>query len=197
MSIAIAVVHEHRAALATDSMIHFGGDKVPTWNLADPKMRRVGTAWLAATGWTLYSNILDDWLADRKRMPALNSSAAVFRFFNDLWRRLHERYSFVRDQPEDHDSPFGDLDSTFLVVSPGGLFHVASDLSVTRFEHYFAIGSGAPLAMGAVHALRESGSDFDAATLARAGVEAALSHDLYCGGPVNLETVRLRAAPRG
>jgi ATP-dependent protease HslVU (ClpYQ) peptidase subunit len=51
--------------------------------------------------------------------------------------------------------------------------------------------------MGAVHALRESGSDFDAATLARAGVEAALSHDLYCGGPVNLETVRLRAAPRG
>lgn len=192
MSIAVAVRRDTTVALATDSMIHFGGEKVPTWNLADPKMRRVGQAWVAATGWTLYSNILDDWLDGRKRMPSLTTSAAVFRFFNDLWKRLHERYSFVRDQPDDHDSPFGDLDSTFLVVSPGGVFHVASDLSVTRFEHYFAIGSGAPVALGAIHALWDT--DADAAALARAGVDAAMTHDLYCGGPINEVSVRLRGA---
>lgn len=193
MSIAVAVRRGAVVALATDSMIHFGGEKVPTWNLADPKMRQVGSAWIAATGWTVYSNILDDWLASTKRMPSLTSSPAVFRFFNDLWRRLHERYSFVRDQPDDHDSPFGDLDSTFLVASPGGIFHVASDLSVTRFEQYFAIGSGAPIALGAIHALKDR--DLDAAALAGAGVEAAMTHDLYCGGPVNTAEVRVRKTP--
>jgi ATP-dependent protease HslVU (ClpYQ) peptidase subunit len=190
MSIAAAVLRDGQLALATDSMIHFGGEKVPAANLADPKMRRIGGAWVASTGWTLYSNILEDWLGGRKRMPSLADETAIFRFFNGFWRDLHERYSFVRDQPEDHDSPFGDLDSTFLVISPGGLFHVASDLSVTRFQQYFAIGSGASLAMGAVHALWER--ETDALALARAAVAAAVDHDLYCGGPVNEATVRLR-----
>jgi hypothetical protein len=191
MSVAIAVLKDRTLALATDSMIHFGGEKVPTDNLADPKMRPVGPAWLAATGWSLYSNILDDWLGGRKRMPSLATAPAVFRFFNDLWGQLHDRYSFVKDQPEDHDSPFGDLDSTFLVASPGGLFHVASDLSVTEFRRYFAIGSGAPLAMGAVHALWDSG--LGAAEIAVRAAGAAVDHDLYCGAPVNVQTVRVKA----
>ncbi|MEE4360862.1 MAG: hypothetical protein V2I63_04990 [Pseudomonadales bacterium] len=190
MSIAAAVVRDGEIALATDSMIHFGGEKVPSSNLADPKMRRIGQAWVASTGWTLYSNIFEDWLGGRKRAPTLTDGVTIFRFFNLLWKDLHDRYSFVRDQPEDHDSPFGDLDSTFLVICPGGLFHVASDLSVTRFEQYFAIGSGAPLAMGALHALWAS--EQDAGALATGAVEAAITHDLYCGGPVNLASLRLR-----
>lgn len=194
MSVAVAVLKDRHLALATDSMIHFGGEKVPTDNLADRKMRRVGQAWLAATGWSLYSNILDDWLGARKRMPSLATSPAVFRFFNDLWAQLHDRYSFVKDQPDDHDSPFGDLDSTFLVASPGGLFHVASDLSVTEFQRYFAIGSGASLAMGAVHALWDS--DLSAEEIARKAAAAAIDLDLYCGAPVNVETVRLKGTRR-
>lgn len=194
MSVAVAVLKDRTLALATDSMIHFGGEKVPTDNLADRKMRRVGQAWLAATGWSLYSNILDDWLGGRKRMPSLATSPAVFRFFNDLWNQLHDRYSFVKDQPDDHDSPFGDLDSTFLVASPGGLFHVASDLSVTEFQRYFAIGSGASLAMGAVHALWDS--ELTAAEIATKAAAAAIDLDLYCGAPINVETVRLKGARR-
>ena len=189
MSVAVAVVRNGHVHLATDSMIHFGGEKVPPGNLADRKMRPVGRAWMAATGWSLYSNILDDWLEGRKRMPSLSSPAHVFRFFNALWDQLHDRYSFVKDQPEDHDSPFGDLDSTFLVASPGGLFHVASDLSVTAFEQYFAIGSGASVALGAVHALWDSDLGGDA--IAEAGVRAAIDLDLYCGGPINAERVKL------
>ena len=194
MSVAIAVVRDRTLALATDSMIHFGGDKIPTANLADRKMRPVGPAWLAATGWSLYSNILEDWLGGRKRMPSLATSGAIFRFFNDFWGQLHDRYSFVKDQPDDHDSPFGDLDSTFIVASPGGLFHVASDLSVTEFRQYFAIGSGGSIAMGAAHALWDS--DLSAEQIAVKAAEAAIDMDLYCGAPVNLETVRLKKPAR-
>jgi len=188
VSVAVAVRRDDTVALATDSMIHFGGEKVPPDNLADRKMRPVGSAWLASTGWSLYANILDDVLADRRRQPRLVDARSIFRFFNDLWRDLHERYSFVRDQPDSHDSPFGELDASFLVVCAGGIFHVASDLAVSPFHRYFAIGSGAPLAIGALHVLQEAG--LDAPTAATRAVEAACAHDLYCGGPVNIESVR-------
>ena len=104
---------------------------------------------------------------------------------------LHERYNFVKDQADDADSPFGSLDSTFLVVCASGIFGVASDLSVLRYERYFAIGSGAPIALGAVHALYES--EHDAEAIARSAASAAIDHDVYCGHPIHVATVRQRA----
>ena len=116
----------------------------------------------------------------------------IFKFFTRLWEELHERYNFVKDQADDADSPFGSLDSTFLVVCAQGIFGVASDLSVLRYERYFAIGSGAPIALGAVHALYES--EGDAEVIARSAALAAIDHDVYCGHPIHVATVRERAA---
>jgi ATP-dependent protease HslVU (ClpYQ) peptidase subunit len=190
MSIAVAVEKNGTIALATDSQTNFGSERVPPENLAERKYRRVGDCWLAATGWSLYTNILDDVLASG-RPPRLDSARGIFGFFRGLWTTLHERYNFVRDQPENHDSPFGDLDASFLVASPAGIFSVSSDLTVTPFARYFAIGSGAPVALGALHALY--GHVDDAADMAQRAVHAAIAHDIYCGLPVNLETLRRRA----
>ena len=146
---------------------------------------------MAATGWTLYSNILADVLGRRRAVPRLDGEVNIFKFFTRLWEDLHERYNFVKDQADDADSPFGSLDSTFLVVCARGIFGVASDLSVLRYERYFAIGSGAPIALGAVHALYDS--ERDAEAIAHSAVLAAIDHDVYCGLPVHVATVRERA----
>jgi ATP-dependent HslUV protease, peptidase subunit HslV len=196
MSIAVAVQKQGRIALATDSQTNLGGERVPPENRTDPKYLRIGDAYLAATGWTLYTNILEDVLKRRRAQPRLDSEMRIFVFFNELWRVLHERYNFVRDQGgEDGDrSPFGSLDSSFLVACPTGLYSVSSDLSVTRYERYFAIGSGAPVALGAVHAIYEG--DLSASAIAERAVGAAMSHDIYCGPPVNLVEIRERRARR-
>ena len=94
----------------------------------------------------------------------------------------------MKDQADDTDSPFGSLDSTFLVVSRTGIFSVSSDLSVLRYGRYFAIGSGAPFALGAVHALYET--DLDAPSIAAAAAGAAIDHDVYCGLPLHAASVR-------
>ena len=78
------------------------------------------------------------------------------------------------------------------MVCARGVFGVASDLSVLRYERYFAIGSGAPIALGAVHALYESESDAEA--IAHSAAAAAIDHDVYCGHPVHAVTVRERVA---
>jgi len=192
MSIAVAVRKSGHIALASDSMTSMGAERIPAENRTDRKYITLGNAHLATTGWTLYSNILEDLLARRRGVPRLLDERSIFRFFNELWHVLHERYSFVRDQPagDDDGSPFGSLDSSFLVVAPGGLFAVANDLSVTRFERYFAIGSGAHVAMGACHALYEGAAT--AAEVARGAVAAAIAHDVYCGPPINEVSVRER-----
>ena len=190
MSIAVAVRKDARIVLATDSQTNLGSERVPAANLSGAKFMQIGEAYMAATGWTLYSNILADVLGRRRAMPRLDGEVNIFKFFTRLWEELHERYNFVKDQADDADSPFGSLDSTFLVVCTQGIFGVASDLSVLRYERYFAIGSGAPIALGAVHALYES--ERNAEAIARDAASAAIDHDVYCGHPVHVVTVRER-----
>jgi ATP-dependent HslUV protease subunit HslV len=187
MSIAVAVRTADQIVLATDSKRTFGGGAVPVDNLRDVKIRRVGGAYIATTGWGVYTNILEDYLRGG-RQPRLVDSASIFTFFRSFWKALHQRYAFVNDQCSESDSPFGDLDASFLVVAPSGIFYVACDMSVTEFDQYYAVGSGAGYALGAMHALY--GSKNDAQTIARRAVAAATALDIYCGGEINLVTLR-------
>jgi ATP-dependent HslUV protease subunit HslV len=191
MSIAVAVRTNEHIVLATDSKRTFGGGAVSADNLRDVKMRRVGNAYVATTGWGVYTNILEDYLR-AGRSPRLRDSASIFAFFRNFWQALHRRYAFVNDQCSESDSPFGDLDASFLIAADSGIFYVACDMSVTEFDQYYAVGSGAGYALGAMHALY--GGKLDAETVARRAISAASALDIYCGGETNL--IKLRARKR-
>jgi len=186
MSVAVAVRIRDQIVIAADTKRTFGSGAVSDANFTDLKVRAVGASYIATTGWGLYSNILDDYLVSRKK-ARLTDQASIFSFFRQFWKDLHERYSFVSDQRPDDDSPFGDLDASFLIASPEGIFSVACDMSVTQFEQYYAIGSGAPYALGAIHTLYDP--EGDALKVAERGVEAAMALDIYCGGRVTAFTV--------
>jgi ATP-dependent HslUV protease, peptidase subunit HslV len=190
MSIAVAVRNKGRIVIACDTKRTFGSGQVTEQNLTDVKVRKVGAAYLATTGWGLYSNILDDYLATRRNARLLDQRS-IFAFFRTFWKDLHERYSFVNDQRPDDESPFGDLDASFLIASSHGIYSVACDMSVTEFKQYYAIGSGAPYALGALHALYRDATD--AESVARRAVDAATALDIYCGGPTTLFSLPARA----
>ena len=75
-----------------------------------------------------------------------------------------------------------------MIASPAGIFSVACDMSVTEFQQYYAIGSGAPYALGAMHALYKDTADPD--MIARKATESAMALDLYCGGSVTAFSMR-------
>ena len=54
--------------------------------------------------------------------------------------------------------------------------------SITQFQQYYAIGSGAGYALGALHALY---GDHSPTETARRAVQAAIDLDIYCGGEIN------------
>ena len=188
MSIAVAVHKNNDIVLATDSQTSMGQERVPVENFHDYKFLSVGDIYMATTGWSVYTNIINDWLNESKTTPPLHDESTIFRFFNTLWGRLHDRYHFVKDQEEDSESPFGSLDSSFLIIAETGIFAVAPDLAVSRIRRYFAIGAGAEAALGSMYTLYNRGSS--ATEIATTAVEAAIAHNIYCGLPINTITIK-------
>ena len=109
----------------------------------------------------------------------------VFRFFLSFWKALHDKYSFVNDQCEEEDSPFGELDASFLVATKKRIFFVTSQMSVCEFHKFHAIGAGSDFSIGAMHVLYEQ--ELNAEQIARMGADAAIAHDIYCGGEIQIE----------
>ena len=188
MSIAVAVQKHGRITIGTDSQTSFGASRMPVENLRTVKTHRIGNSVMATTGWGLYENILDDYLG-RHPNTELGGRQQIFGFFMRLWQDLRERYTMVKEQcDKDDDSPFASLDASFLVVNNEGIFHVGTDMSVTQFERYYAIGSGADFSLGALEALYADTPD--AETLCNRAVEVAIAFDVHCGGPVQMESVQ-------
>lgn len=183
MSIVVGVAKEGRAVMAADTQRSFGAEIVPPDNQAATKIRRIGRSLLGRSGWGVYDNILDDLLEQREE-PELGGTSQIFRFFNDLWRVLHARYAFVNDQAKHRNSPFGDLGGSFLVANRNGIFYVAPNLGVTRFDKYYAIGSGADYSLGAMHQLYDRESD--PRSIARAAAETATAFNANCGGGIEV-----------
>ncbi len=182
MSIVVAARNGKKIAMACDTMQCFGSMKQYHDNIESPKIRRVGSSLIGGTGWGVYDNILMDFV-DRRRVGPLTDCAAIYRFFLGLWKHLREgEYGFVKEQRNDDDSPFVDLDASFLVVNEHGIFRVGSDLGVLACKHYWAIGSGASYAFGALHILMPDITN--PGTLVRRACEAAMHFDDSCGGDV-------------
>jgi ATP-dependent HslUV protease, peptidase subunit HslV len=184
MSIAVAVSKGGLTVIAADSQENFGDRKLLRQNHRASKITRVGPAYVATTGWGLYENILDHYLA-KAPTPRLTNQRAIFGFFLKLWKELGKRYSLVNDQPhQDDDSPFADIDSSFLIANAGGIYHVSGNLTVSEFHQYYAVGSGASYALGVLHALYDQ--RLGAEEMARRACEAAMAFDIYCGGEIDV-----------
>jgi ATP-dependent HslUV protease subunit HslV len=188
MSVIAAVRKGSHIAIAADTQDNFGDLRPPSENHEAAKLRRVGGAVLGSSGWALYDDIFDHYLA-RGRRVILRDRRSIFDFFVKFWKDLHKNYPFVNDQPgKESETPFANLDASFLVASPGGIFLVSSNMSVSEFRQYYAIGSGSDYAIGAVHALYEDVRD--PAAIAEKAVRAAMAYDTSCGGRITQEMVK-------
>ncbi len=187
MSIIVAVTKRGRTAIAADTLYMTGPQKDYADDLVGrSKVRPIGKSLIGLAGWSLYQNIFEHYVA-KQRVTTLGSEQAIFSFFLTFWKALRDKYSFVREQRDGGDSPFSDLDSTFLIANASGIYDVHGNLTVWQHKQYCAIGSGAQYAYGALHAIYDqSGS---ARQIASDAVAAAIRFDDGCGGPIEVFSV--------
>ena len=187
MTTIVAVEKANSIAIAYDNVTGVGS--VATVNaIRQSKVNKYGDTYIGVAGLSVYNNLLSHYLK-RNELPKLCDEDSILQFFLDFWKELHDNYHFVDDQSvEDHPSPFADLDAEFIVVNQTGMYRIKEILSVNKFEKFFAIGSGASHAEGALSVLYST--DMNAVDIARESVRIAIEFDRGSGG--GIESVELQ-----
>ena len=187
----------HRIAMSADALTTFDETRLPPeLDAAGEKIVRVetagGEAYVGIVGFTAHVLVLQDAL-ERMEDADLSSRRGIFETFRALHPVLKEDYYLLPDSGQEGD-PYESTQVSLLVAAPTGIFGVYDMREVHEFSRFWAMGSGASYALGAMHA-RWAGAEqgaLDAAALAALGVEAGCAFDRSSAPPV--QTVALDAA---
>ena len=179
------------AALATDALTSFDGLRLPPdLDAAGEKVVRVGDAVVGIVGYTAHHLVIQDALERYRDSVDLGSRRGIFETFRALHPVLKDEYYLLPETDQDGD-PYESTQVSLLVASPGGIFGVYDMREVHEFTRYWAQGSGASYALGAMHARwpEAEAGDLDAGALAAVGVEAGCRFDTASGPPVTVYEV--------
>lgn len=157
------------------------------------KIVRAGDAWIAPTGPASAQLVLRHHLRRLERAPRFDGIDAIFGFLTEFQKALRDEY--LVHGKEDASDDFESMRMELAVVSPAGIFGCYPQRSVQEYKRFYAFGSGAAFALGAMHVAEPHVRT--AEELARIGVEAAAAFDLHSGLPLTVRTVELRGVAAG
>jgi ATP-dependent HslUV protease subunit HslV len=188
----IVVVRKGSAAcIAADSLAKYGETRESAAYVANyEKLLQVGDTWLGPTGPASAQLVMASYFAAEEARRDFSSTLSIFETFTDLMGALKEDYFLI--PKEDERDPYESLQMETLVAGPAGIFGVYPLRSVQEYSRFYAFGSGAELAMGAMHASYER--EDDPATVARIGLEAAAEFDDSTAAPFTLQRITVVGA---
>ena len=117
-----------------------------------------------------------------------SSRLAIFESFLSLHPLLKEKY-FLNAKDED-DDPYESTQIDALIANPFGIFGVHSLREVTEYKKFWAIGSGAEYALGAMFAVYDSA--VSAEEIAHAGVAAGAEFNNASSMPLSSYVIDLQ-----
>lgn len=176
------------AAIAADTLTTFGNTRLtPNNDASYDKILQHGDSFVGLCGSAAHHLVLASVMrrfADLK----FTSKEEIFESFRRLHPILKEEH-FLNPK-EDEDDPYESSHMTSLIANPNGIYAVYSMREVFEYNRFWAIGSGADFALGALH---QAYSRYDnPADIARAGIETGCEFDKSSGLPMTLYTVRLK-----
>ena len=176
------------ACIAADTLATYGDLREPADLVAtSDKLVRVGEAWVAPTGPASAQLVLKHHLRGLTAAPQLRDVDEIFDFLTQLQRSLRDDY-FVLGK-EDNQDDYESMRMELIIASPGGIFGAYPQRSVQEFRSFYAFGSGAEFALGAMSVASDRAED--AAALARVGIETAARFDVSTELPMTLQRVPL------
>jgi ATP-dependent HslUV protease subunit HslV len=194
MTTVVVTRKDGHACIAADTRAAYGDTREGADLICNSdKIVRAGDAWLAPTGPASAQLVLRHYLRRLERAPRLDGIDALFGFLTEFQKSLRDEY--LVHGKEDQSDDFESMRMEIAVVSPGGIFGCYPQRSVQEYKRFYAFGSGAAFALGAMQVAEPHVQS--AEELARIGVEAAAAFDLHSGLPLTLRTVELRGAGAG
>jgi ATP-dependent HslUV protease, peptidase subunit HslV len=177
------------AAIAADTLIKWGTAKESAAYIRNhEKILKVGETFIAVTGYATFRNILQDYFDHAPEEIRLDTPANIFRTWNRLHRFLKERYYLMPEEDKEDALESSRMDC--LIANAHGIFGVAAHRTVQEFAKFYAYGSGADYALGAMYSVYDDPAR-GAEDIARHGVTAASEFDDATSLPLTAYTVKL------
>ncbi len=182
MSTIVAVRKNGRIVIAADSLTTFGDTRLPASDdAAWDKIHRYRDSYIGIVGSAAHLLVVQSLFTEAVDYD-LSSRSAIFETFRSLHPRLKEEY-FLNPK-EDEEDAYESTRMDALIANPNGIFGLFSLREVFEYQRFWAVGSGADYALGAMHALWDREQDAEA--IARAGVEAGAAFNSATSLPMTL-----------
>lgn len=184
MSTIVAVQRGEEIVVGADTLTKYGESKeTAEFKIDYSKIIEVGDSLFAFVGHASFGLVLQSYVKSLLEVPSLGSRLEIFQMARTMHPVLKKDYFMVASE----DDSFEGSDVDCLVVNKSGIYGVYSMQNVHQFSKYYAFGSGSQYAMGAMHALYESGAS--AREVAEAGLSSAVSFDDASDGPIEIRSV--------
>jgi len=198
MSTVVVAKKDGKVCIAADSLTSFGDLRLSSvYDAVHDKVLRYDENYLGIVGSAAHQLVLESVFASKKVVDKkieidFSSRLAIFESFLALHPLLKEKY-FLNAKDED-DDPYESTQIDALIANPFGIFGVHSLREVTEYNKFWAIGSGAEYALGAMFAVYDSAAS--AEEIAQTGVAAGAEFNNASSMPLSSYVIDLHQ-PRG
>lgn len=197
MSTVVVAKKDGKVCIAADSLTSFGDLKLDhRYDAAHDKILRHEENYLGIVGSAAHQLVLESVFVSKRIVEKieidLSSRLGIFESFLALHPLLKEKY-FLNSKDED-DDPYESTQIDALIANPFGIFGVHSLREVTEYKKFWAIGSGAEYALGAMFALYDT--DASAEEIAHIGVAAGAEFNNASSMPLSSYVMDLQGVEK-
>jgi ATP-dependent protease HslVU (ClpYQ) peptidase subunit len=190
MSTIVAVKKADSICIAADTLTCLGPTKESERYIAHPdKIIQVNDSYIAIVGHASWQLVLASYFANPKRMAKFRNELAIFETLVEMHQVLKEKYYL--DTKEEENDAFESSQLDALVANPHGIFGIYSLRSVQAYTRFYARGTGAHYALGAMFAAYDAPGR-TAEEIARIGIEASAEFDDGTSLPWSFRTLKIR-----
>lgn len=187
MSTVVVVQKNGRAVIGADTLTTWGHTLEPSDFVENHhKVGLFGDSYIASVGHASTQLVLRSYFA-HERDVKLGSADDIFETFRKMHRVLKDDY--FMNAGEEPDDPYEATRFNVVIANSTGIYGVFSLRTVQKFTRFFAFGSGAEYALGALTALYERIDDPD--EIAHSAIEIACTLDDGSGMPCTMHSVEL------
>lgn len=190
MSTIVVVKKGLDCCIAADSMTSFGDMQLSApYDKHHDKIQVFGSVRMGIVGSAAHTLVVESAMRHPELEPDFTSRQAIFATLTRLHKILKDDYYLSPKEIE--DDPYESTHIDAVITSPKGIFGIYSLREVYEYNRFWAVGSGAPYALGAMQALYADPKK-SARDIAKAGVEAGTEFDGASALPMTVRTLKLK-----
>lgn len=189
MSTIVAVAKNNVACIAADSLTSFGDTRQAADFVADYDkiIRFADQNYIGIVGSAAHHLVMGNLLNKHADKIDFSDRFSIFESMRQIHPILKAEYFLISKDEDDDAYESSRVDA--LIINKNGIFGLYSLREVDQYTRFWAVGSGAEFALGAMQAAYDLLDD--AVDVARAGIEAGACFDNASALPMTIYSLEL------